>query len=110
VTRPLDFDAIHRARTKLEALVSAHPGLRNPEAQARLSTWLEEEAMKEASGEMRQIFVRMPAEMIAAIDAYAQRLQAEQPWTHITRSEALRTLVYKALAAEHPAPLKNRGK
>jgi hypothetical protein len=38
--RPID---LRRARVRLQALVDAHPELREPEAQARLTAWLEKE-------------------------------------------------------------------
>lgn len=45
----------------------------------------------------RQIFVRMPEDLVAALDGYVERMRAEQPGTSPTRSDAIRVLLYKAL-------------
>jgi hypothetical protein len=86
---------ITQALTDLDAVVQAHPELRAPEAQARLMTWLEEEAMTER--QMKQVFTRMPNELIEALDRYTEQRQREQPWTTWTRSDIVRELLYQAL-------------
>ena len=45
----------------------------------------------------RQIFVRMPEDLVAALDGYVERMRAAQPGTSPTRSDAIRVLLYKAL-------------
>jgi hypothetical protein len=80
----------------LDALVQAHPELRAPEAQARLRAWLKEQEMTE-SKQMKQVFTRMPEELIEALDRYTERRQREQPWTSWTRSDIVRKLLYQAL-------------
>jgi hypothetical protein len=86
---------IAQALADLDALVQAHPELRTPEAQARLMTWLEEQEMTER--QMKQVFTRMPDELIEALDRYTERRQREQPWTTWTRSDIVRELLYQAL-------------
>jgi hypothetical protein len=87
---------IKQALADLDALVQAHPELRAPEAQARLRTWLKEQEMTETK-QMKQVFTRMPEELIEALDRYAERRQREQPWTTVTRSDVVRELLYQAL-------------
>jgi antitoxin component HigA of HigAB toxin-antitoxin module len=87
---------IAQALADLDALVQTHPELRTPEAQARLMTWLQEQEMPETK-HMKQIFTRMPDELIEALDRLTERRQREQPWTTVTRSDVVRELLYQAL-------------
>jgi hypothetical protein len=41
--RPIDLRRVQQGLAQLDALVDAHPELREPTAQARLTAWLEEE-------------------------------------------------------------------
>jgi hypothetical protein len=41
--RPIDLRRVQQGLAGLDALVAAHPELREPEAKARLTAWLEEE-------------------------------------------------------------------
>jgi metal-responsive CopG/Arc/MetJ family transcriptional regulator len=59
-------------------------------------TWLKEQEMPETR-QMKQIFTRMPDELIEALDRYTERRQREQPWTTWTRSDIVRELLYQAL-------------
>jgi antitoxin component HigA of HigAB toxin-antitoxin module len=87
---------ITQALADLDALVQAHPELRAPEVQARLIAWLKEQVMTETK-QMKQIFTRMPDELIEALDRLTERRQREQPWTTVTRSDVVRELLYQAL-------------
>jgi antitoxin component HigA of HigAB toxin-antitoxin module len=87
---------IAQALADLDALVQAHPELRAPEVQARLIAWLKEQVMTETK-QMKQIFTRMPDELIEALDRLTERRQREQPWTTVTRSDVVRELLYQAL-------------
>jgi hypothetical protein len=40
---------------------------------------------------------RLPPELLARIDAYAERLRAEAPWSEATRTQAVRALLVYAL-------------
>lgn len=42
---------------------------------------------------------RLPAELIARIDAYAERLQRDTPWATVTRADAARALLGRGLEA-----------
>jgi hypothetical protein len=96
MTRPYRPRYIQAALTDLDALIAAYPELRAPEAQARLVTWLKGQEMTETK-QMKQIFTRMPDELIEALDRYTERRQREQPWTTVTRSDVVRELLYQAL-------------
>jgi hypothetical protein len=96
MTRPHRPQYIQAALADLDGLIAAHPELRAPEAQARLMTWLKEQEMPETR-QMKQIFTRMPDELIEALDRYTERRQREQPWTTWTRSDIVRELLYQAL-------------
>lgn len=93
---PQKGQSIAQALADLDALIAAHPELRAPETQARLMTWLQEQEMSETK-QMKQIFTRMPDELIEALDRYTERRQREQPWTTVTRSDVVRELLYQAL-------------
>ena len=96
---PPQGQSIAQVLADLDALVQAHPELRTPEAQARLMTWLKEQEMTETR-QMKQVFTRMPEELIAALDRYTEQRQREQPWTTVTRSDVVRELLYQALGAK----------
>ena len=87
---------IQTALTDPDALMATYPELRAPEAQARLVTWLKEQEMTETK-QMKQVFTRMPDELIEALDRFTERRQREQPWTTVTRSDVVRELLYQAL-------------
>jgi hypothetical protein len=46
----------------------------------------------------RQIFVRMPEDLVTALDHYVESMRAKQPGTNLSRSDAIRFLLYRALA------------
>jgi hypothetical protein len=41
--------------------------------------------------------IRAPAELVDALDAYVKQLAAESPWSSISRSDAARRLMMRAL-------------
>jgi hypothetical protein len=88
---------------------TTHAGLElvTPEARMRLAAWLEE-AMA-APQQMRQIFVRMPDDLIERLDRYVERMRREQLGSTPTRSDAIRVLLYRALTAVEPEGESRRG-
>jgi hypothetical protein len=54
-------------------------------------------------------FVRLPPELIEALDRYAERQQAAQPWATVTRSDVIRRLLYQALGDEVQGPQDHEG-
>jgi metal-responsive CopG/Arc/MetJ family transcriptional regulator len=45
-------------------------------------------------------FVRLPPELIDALDRFVEQRQAAQPWATVTRSDAIRQLLYQALGED----------
>jgi hypothetical protein len=56
----------------------------------------------------RQIFVRMPEDLIIALDRYLERMRAEQPGANLSRSDVIRLLLYKALTPIREGEEENR--
>jgi metal-responsive CopG/Arc/MetJ family transcriptional regulator len=50
-----------------------------------------------------QIFVRMPEDLVTALDRYLERLRTEQPGTNLSRSDVIRLLLYRALKSMEEA-------
>ena len=42
---------------------------------------------------------RLPPELLTRVDAYAERLQRDTPWATVTRADAVRALLTRALDA-----------
>jgi hypothetical protein len=92
-----------RLREAIEALLQAHPELTEPEARARLAAWLQAEEERRPQPSIK-IFVRMPPDLVAGIDAYRQAMRKAQPGLRPNRSDAVRALLNKALASEGLLP------
>jgi hypothetical protein len=102
--RPIDLPQVRHGLARLDALLTAHPELRAPAAQARLSAWLAQESrqvMTKHTG--KQIFVRLSDDLVAELDRYVEVLAREQPGLNPSRSDAIRVLLHKGLATV-PAP------
>jgi len=46
---------------------------------------------------------RLPDALIAEVDRYAKRLEAEHPGIRVTRADAVRSLILEALGKRSPA-------
>jgi hypothetical protein len=96
--RRLDLPRVRQGLARLDALLEAHPELREPDAQARLTAWLEEEVPSMERHKGKQIFVRLPDELVTALDQYAAVLAEERPGMKASRADAIRVLLHKGLA------------
>ena len=96
--RRLDLPRVRQGLATLDALLEAHPELREPDAQARLTAWLEEEVPLMERHKGKQIFVRLPDELVTALDQYAAVLAEERPGMKASRADAIRVLLHKGLA------------
>lgn len=94
----LDLPRVRQGLATLDALLEAHPELREPDAQARLTAWLEEEVPLMERHKGKQIFVRLPDELVTALDQYAAVLAEERPGMKASRADAIRVLLHKGLA------------
>lgn len=91
---------LHAADCSLEsseALVRQHSNQTGLQAHVGLYVGSSED-MGEAKRTL-QIFVRMPEDLVIALDRYLERLRAEQPGTNLSRSDVIRLLLYRALRA-----------
>ena len=70
-------------------------------------TTIEEETM---SNETTQCAFRLPNDLVKRLDAYAERMSAEQPVMVFTRADAVRMLLTRALEADKTAPKRGRGR
>lgn len=116
----VDLAAVRSARTALAAIVAEHPELTGATARARLAANLPEIiAMKpldpNATGAARTITVRLSADLIARLEAERDRLAALVPGSSLGLSDAVRSLIHRALAmpstsapAPSPAPAPSR--
>ncbi|MEY4550654.1 MAG: hypothetical protein RL685_6849 [Pseudomonadota bacterium] len=60
------------------------------------------------SAATQQTAFRLPTELLARLDAYAARLRFEQPGVNVTRADAVRLLLTRALdEIEKTAPLQS---
>ncbi len=110
--RAVDLAAVRSVRTALAAIVATYPELTGATARARLAANLPEIiAMKpldpNATGAARTITVRLSADLIARLEAERDRLAALVPGSSLGLSDAVRSLIHRALAmpsTPSPAP------
>jgi hypothetical protein len=99
---PLDLRQVREGFARLDALFAAHPELRSPDAQARLTAWLQEEHQRTMDRHKeKQVYIRLPDAVVAEIDQYAEQLARTQPGLDPSRSDVIRVLIYKGLEAVH---------
>lgn len=90
----VDWPRARRALDGLDAIVKAHPELVGPPSEENRKTW-EGTLMKQDA----QFAVRLSTELAARVDAFAERLRAEQPGPAWKRSDVVRLLLARALDA-----------
>ena len=93
----LDLPRIRQGLATLDALLEAHPELREPDALVRLTAVREEVPVVERH-KGKPIFVRLPDELVMALDQYAAELADERPGMKASRADAIRVLLHKGLA------------
>ncbi len=109
----VDLVAVMRARAELVALVAAHPELTQPAARERLAAALPDLMEYDVSqpldpnqtGTATTVGVRLPPDLLAAVDAEVVRLRAVAPGSSFGRSDAVRSLLLRALSATSPTPV-----
>ncbi|MBI5493757.1 MAG: hypothetical protein HY904_01955 [Deltaproteobacteria bacterium] len=102
--RPVDLDAVRASRKRLRALAAAHPQLRGEPGANNVSGWEATLATEEARMATQQVGIRLPEELVARLDQHVERMRAAQPGLEVTRADAVRVLLTKALDAEGGKP------
>ena len=98
--KPIDLAAVRLARANLRRLAREHPELRGEPGDANRAGW--ERTLETMAENDEQIVIRLPGALVERVDAHVERLRAEQPGLRITRSDAVRMLLSKALEAVEP--------
>lgn len=101
MTKPVDLAAVRASRARLRALAAAHPELCGEPGADNVSGWtqtLTEDEERMAKSE--QLAIRMDEDLVARIDAHMEQMQALMPGVKMTRADAIRALILKALGPE----------
>jgi hypothetical protein len=94
--RPIDLRAVREARRRLRAIAKAHPELTGPSGRRNRAGW--EAALKEIEmAPTKQYAFRLPDQLIARLDRHVERMRAALPGLEPSRTDALRTLLSRAL-------------
>lgn len=93
----VDLAAVARERLAMAATLVRFPDLLTPAARERCAVWLERDVMKRLdpsnTGETAQLAVRLPAPIVAKLDAEVARLSALAPGATFSRSDAVRSIL-----------------
>jgi len=99
--RPIDLPRVKASLARLDRLAEQHPEAFRPDRLERLEhdmQDMEHEGHEGQQGQQgQQIAVRMTGAMIAALDGFTSRWREENPGASLTRSDAVRMLLTKAL-------------
>jgi hypothetical protein len=104
----IDLAAVARARTALRALVVAHPELARPAAMVRLRVYLHRDDTgyilydTTMSDETITFTARLPHSLIKLLDAEAKRLGDLAGGITVSRNDALRVTLQRALTTAPP--------
>jgi hypothetical protein len=102
--KAIDLAAVRTARANLKQLAKRHPELVGPPSKGNRARW--ESTLEETMGDQandEQIIVRLPAALLARIDAFAVE-RRKATGENVTRSGAVRLLVARALDAKPAKP------
>lgn len=105
--KAIDLATVRRARAALEQVAEQYPELRAPSGPENRALW---ETTLEALTTMQndaQLVIRLPQDLVDRVDAYSERLRAEQPGPKWTRADVVRMLLTRALDA---LPAAKKGK
>jgi len=109
--KPPDLAAIKAALKQLDDIARDHPELVSsaPPFPEDIRGW--EETLREMEDDMatKQVAFRLPLELVDRLDAFAERMKNESPGLRVTRADAARLLLTRALDAQDRAgPRKER--
>lgn len=106
-TTVVDLVAVRDARTRLDALVQASPELcGEPGAVDRII----EALTTEESVATQQVGFRLPEDLLERVDEFAERMKENSPGMTVTRADAVRVLLTKALDDEDGGARKRTAK
>ena len=99
----VDLPRVRRALAELDRLEVEHPEAFRLTIEEWRATLAEEETMTVS----KVVPVRLPAELLARVDAHGQRLQ-ELTGLAPSRSEVVKMLIERGLSSVEPAPKKRK--
>ena len=105
---PVDLLRVGSALAQLDALALSHPEAFAGRTATEWINILEETEPMHAAEVTTQIAIRLPDSMLAALDAYAA--EHAQPGLVLTRSDAIRMLLARALDALKEPSSPRRGR
>jgi hypothetical protein len=94
VRKRLDWDAVARARRRLDQIKHEHPELVGP---ADVEQWADTLAKDEAMADTQQVAFRLPADLVKRLDRHGKRLEEASPGMTFTRADVVRMLLTTAL-------------
>lgn len=104
--RTVDLAAVRASRLRLAEIAREHPELTGPSSPENAAGWAAELAELENNAMVRpkshgepllQVAVRLPESVIERIDAYVEKRRASLPGVQLTRADAIRFLLLRAL-------------
>lgn len=100
--RVVDLAAVRGARERLRALAVEHPELCGPgDVDAWAAILMEDEANMSKT---EQVAIRMEPELLERIDAHVEHMKSAMPGVNLSRADAIRALLLKALGDEPKKP------
>ena len=104
--KPPDLAAISAALKRLDDIARDHPELVSsaPPSPEDIRGW--EETLREMEEDMatKQVAFRFPVKLVERLDAFAEKLQRASPGLRVTRADAARLLLTRALEAANQDP------
>lgn len=106
--RTVDLVAVRAARARLDALVRDHPELRGPRGADNIDGWMKTLEEDEQMADTEQVAFRLPKDLVKRLDDFVARMSAAQPGMNVTRTDAVRVLLVRALDADEGSAKKTR--
>lgn len=114
---PVDEVAIARARRRLDSIIAENPEVASAEAATEddvtdwIATLLQEEGTEDMAKEpTTQVAFRLPDSLIGRLDRHVERMNGANPGLEFTRTEAVRSLLTRALDEIEGAKRGRKGK
>lgn len=95
--RPVNLGRVRRALARLDALAAARGDLFDPTAAGRADLDALTLTLEESMPQDSRVAFRLPADILERVDRYADKLARENPGMRVSRSDAVRMLLTRAL-------------